>query len=53
MESRRGRGRIVFGTDFPVLPIAKAVEQARQLPISAEAIDDYLGGALCRLIGWE
>lgn len=53
MGSSRGRGRILFGSDFPVLSIERAVEQARQLPIAPDAIDDFLGGALCRLLGWE
>lgn len=50
MDSSRGRGRILFASDHPVIPAKKAIDAARTLPISAEAMDLYLGGAATRLL---
>jgi predicted TIM-barrel fold metal-dependent hydrolase len=53
MGSSRGRGRIMFASDFPVIPVARAIEEARKLPIGEDALDDYLGTALCGVLGWK
>lgn len=49
MDSSRGRGRLLFASDHPVIPAKKALDAARALPISAEAMDLFLGGAAQRL----
>jgi predicted TIM-barrel fold metal-dependent hydrolase len=53
MDSSRGRGRIMFASDFPMLPVAVAVDDARNLGLSDESLDEYLGTALCRVLGWQ
>ena len=45
MNSSRGVGRVLFGSDHPILPMARAIAAARELPISADAVDAFLGGA--------
>ena len=52
MDSARGRGRILFASDFPVIPISVAVDDARNLGLRDESLDEYLGTALCRVLGW-
>ena len=49
MGSSRGRGRILFASDHPVIPAKKAIDAARELPLSDEAMDEYLGGAAARI----
>ncbi len=53
MNSARGRGRIMFASDFPMIPIEVAVDDARNLGLSDESLDEYLGTALCRVLGWK
>jgi predicted TIM-barrel fold metal-dependent hydrolase len=48
----RGIGRIVFGSDHPGVPLPKALEEARKLPVSPEALDQFLGTGLGNLLGW-
>lgn len=50
MDSSRGRGRVMFASDHPVLPVAKARAAAEQLPLSAEGMAEYFGGAARRLL---
>jgi predicted TIM-barrel fold metal-dependent hydrolase len=52
MDSSRGRGRIMFASDFPMLPIDLAVADAKALGLSEQSLDEYLGTALCRVLGW-
>lgn len=49
MDSSRGRGRVLFASDHPVIPAAKALAAARALPLSEEGMALYLGGAAQRL----
>ena len=54
MNSSRGSGRVLFGSDHPILPLPKALDAARALPLSPAAMDAFLGGsarALLRPIG--
>lgn len=44
MGSTRGRGRVVFGSDWPILDPKAAIKQARALPLDDAARDGYLGG---------
>lgn len=50
MDSSRGRGRVLFASDHPVIPARKALDAARQLPLSEEAMAEFLGGAATRLL---
>jgi hypothetical protein len=45
MNSSRGTGRVLFGSDHPILPLPKAIGAARDLPLSPEAMEAFLGGA--------
>lgn len=49
MDSSRGRGRLLFASDHPVIPAKKALDAARALPLSAEAMEQFLGGAAARV----
>lgn len=53
MGSSRGRGRIMFASDYPMIPIARAVDEARKLPLDEGSLDQYLGDALCDVLGWK
>lgn len=45
-------GKVIFGTDFPVIPdLRAAVSAVRGLPLSERFTDDMLGGTACRLLG--
>lgn len=50
MGSRRGAGRVLFGSDHPYLPMARAIEAARALPLSGAARASWLGGTAERLL---
>ncbi|MEO5723830.1 MAG: amidohydrolase family protein, partial [Ilumatobacteraceae bacterium] len=52
MGSSRGTGRVLFGSDHPGISLPRALEQARQLPLSEDALDQFLGTALCNVVGW-
>ncbi len=49
MDSSRGRGRLLFASDHPVIPARKALDAARALPLSEEGMAEYLGQAAARL----
>ncbi|HEX4244336.1 MAG TPA: amidohydrolase family protein [Acidimicrobiales bacterium] len=51
MGSSRGRGRVLFASDHPFLPMDKALDAARQLPLGPEAMSDFLGDAAARILG--
>lgn len=50
MDSSRGRGRLLFASDHPVIPASKALDAARQLPLSEVGMAEFLGGAAARLL---
>jgi uncharacterized protein len=50
MDSSRGRGRVLFASDHPFLPMERAVAAARDLPLSDGAAAAYLGGTAARLL---
>lgn len=50
MDSSRGRGRVLFASDHPVIPAKKALDAARELPLSPEGKDEYLGDSAHRLL---
>lgn len=51
MDSSRGRGRVWFASDHPVLPVGKALDAARRLPLSDESMREFLGGSAARMLG--
>lgn len=50
MDSSRGRGRLLFASDHPVLPAGRALEAARKLPLSEDGMAEFLGGAAERIL---
>jgi uncharacterized protein len=44
MNSSRGINRVLFASDHPILPLSKAIGAARELPLSDQAMDAFLGG---------
>jgi predicted TIM-barrel fold metal-dependent hydrolase len=50
MDSSRGRGRVLFASDHPVLPAGKALAAARKLPLSDEGMSLFLGDAAHRIL---
>jgi uncharacterized protein len=50
MDSSRGRGRVLFASDHPVIPAGKALDAARELPLSEEGMALFLGGAAHRIL---
>jgi uncharacterized protein len=51
MGSSRGRGRVWFASDHPVLPVGKALEAARALPLDEESMSEFLGASARRVLG--
>lgn len=49
MDSSRGRGRLLFASDHPVIPAQKALDAARALPLSEEGMTEFLGAAALRI----
>ena len=50
MGSRRGRGRVLFASDHPFLPLERALAAAKALPLGDAAMDEFLGGTAARLL---
>jgi len=50
MNSSRGKGRVLFASDHPVLPVGKALDAAKALPLSEAAMADFLGVSAGRLL---
>jgi uncharacterized protein len=44
MDSSRGRNKLIFASDEPLIPIARALGDARALDISDDAMASFLGG---------
>ncbi|MGC5014253.1 amidohydrolase family protein [Streptosporangium sp. DT93] len=44
-----GRGKVMFGTNWPQLPHAEALAQVASLPLTDEARADFLGGTARRV----
>jgi predicted TIM-barrel fold metal-dependent hydrolase len=51
MGSSQGRGRVLFASDHPFLPMERAIDAARALDLDDAAMDEFLGGAARRLLG--
>lgn len=50
MGSSRGRGRVWFASDHPVITTGRALDAARQLPLSDEAMAEFLGKSAQRVL---
>ena len=50
MDSSRGIEKVLYGSDHPFLPMPKALEAARALPLSEPAKAAFLGGTAERLL---
>ena len=50
MDSSRGLGRVWFASDHPVIPMAKALDAARRLPLSEHGMDQFLGASALRVL---
>ena len=50
MDSSRGIGRVLYASDHPFLPMERATDAARDLPLSARAADAFMGGTAIRLL---
>jgi predicted TIM-barrel fold metal-dependent hydrolase len=50
MNSSQGRGRVLFASDVPFLPMARAVEAARALPLDDASMDAFLAGGARRVL---
>ena len=50
MNSSRGAGRVLFGSDHPFLALPRALEEARALPLSPPAMEAFRGGTAQRLL---
>jgi predicted TIM-barrel fold metal-dependent hydrolase len=53
MNGSQGKGRVLFASDHPFLPMDRAVEAARALDLDDDARDEFLGAAARRLLRAE
>jgi predicted TIM-barrel fold metal-dependent hydrolase len=53
MGSSQGRGRVLFASDHPFLPMDRAIEAARAADLDEASLDEFLGGAARRLLRTE
>lgn len=51
MDSSRGRGRVWFASDHPVIPAKKALDAAKALPLSDDGMAEFLGASAARVLG--
>lgn len=49
MGSSRGRGRVLFASDHPVIDMGRALEAARKLDLDEQSMDAFLGDSAARL----
>ncbi len=50
MGSSRGRGRVWFASDHPILAVQRALDAARALDLDDDAMAEFLGGAAHRVL---
>ena len=50
MDSSRGRGRVWFASDHPVIPVKKALDAAAALSLSDEGMAEFLGASATRVL---
>jgi predicted TIM-barrel fold metal-dependent hydrolase len=49
----RGQDKVMFATDFPFLPFARAVETAKALPFRPGVLRKYLSDTARRVFKWD
>ncbi|MBW3662567.1 MAG: amidohydrolase family protein [Actinobacteria bacterium] len=49
MNSSRGRGRVLFASDHPVIPLPRALTAAREVPLEDDARAAFLGDSAGRV----
>ena len=52
MNSTRGESRLIFASDHPLIDFGRALEHARKLPLSEQAMDSFLGANAARVFSW-
>ncbi|HXL90876.1 MAG TPA: amidohydrolase family protein [Streptosporangiaceae bacterium] len=52
MDSSRGRDKVLFGSDWPIMRLSQVVPEARALPLKPENLAAFLGDSLAALLGW-
>lgn len=52
MSSRRGAGRVLFASDYPLLDPARCLAEARKLGLADDVLAGYLGGNLAAALSW-
>jgi len=50
MGSSRGRGRVWFASDHPILPVGRALDAARKVPLDEPSMAEFLGDSACRVL---
>ncbi len=50
MGSSRGRGRVWFASDHPILPVQRALDAARTLDLDDAAMAEFLGASAHRVL---
>jgi predicted TIM-barrel fold metal-dependent hydrolase len=45
----RGRGKVMWATDWPALPFDRCLREAREMPLRPGVLEEYLAGAAERL----
>ncbi len=50
MDSSRGRDRLMFASDAPLLSLERSLKEAKLVDVGAEAMDNFLGGNAARVL---
>lgn len=48
----RGQGRVMFATDYPLLPFGRCVREALELNLPPEALESFLHGTAEKVFRW-
>jgi predicted TIM-barrel fold metal-dependent hydrolase len=49
----RGRGKVMFATDYPLLSFERCVTEARELPLPADAAEAFFAGTAEAVFRWS
>lgn len=53
LNSRRGRNKVMFGTDWPLIQHGEALAQIEELQLREESLDSLLYGTAARVFGFD
>jgi hypothetical protein len=53
MDSSRGRDRLIWASDFPMLSLDNSLQSARELAISDDSKTAFLGANASRVFPWD